>query len=655
MKNAMLYRPLKIAGLTVKNRIFSAPTSLAELSPEGHLTSENILYYKLRAAGGCAVVTIGDAIVQGAAGQSHPNQILLDDPKVIPSLTLAADAIHAHNAAASIELDHGGGLCDPVFVKDGRPRGPSDMTHSWGDRVYGLTVSEIEEIAAAFGRAAETVKACGFDMLMIHGGHGWLLHQFLSPVTNIRTDEYGGSIENRMRFSLLVIDRVREAVGKDFPIEFRMSADERLPPEFGGYGAETGLRIAELLDGKVDLIHVSVGNNIDWESCMLMHPGCFTKHGENSAYAAEIRRRVKTPVVSVGAFTDVKRMEAFLDSGGADAIALGRALIADPFLPKKTFSGQEDNVTPCLRCGECQGSMWATRTIRCTVNPIIGRESEYFMPPPVSGQKKKVLIAGGGPAGLTAAIECAKRGHEVVLCESGDKLGGALFFAEGVDFKEGINTLREVLVRRAEAAGIDIRLGTRVDEALVRKIAPDALIAALGSLPIIPPIPGADGPQVILGAHVRSNTPIGKRVVLIGGGLVGCETALELAEKGHEVDIIEMRDEIAPEANPLHRYGLLWRMRGNKNLRSRTGLRCTGIEPGTVRAAGSEGEEHVFEADSVILAAGLRADRANTETLRGLVPEFYVIGDGKQARRILQAIAEGYAAAVDLSLPPVQA
>ncbi|MDR2355512.1 MAG: FAD-dependent oxidoreductase [Clostridiales Family XIII bacterium] len=653
MKNSLLYRPLKVAGLTLKNRFFSAPTSLAELSPEGHLTRENILYYKLRAAGGCAVVTIGDAIVDGASGRSHPRQILLDDADVIPSLTQAADAIHAHGAAASIELDHGGGLCSPDFVKDKRPRGPSDLTQPEGNPVYGLTVPEIAEMAAAFGRAAETVKRCGFDMLMIHGGHGWLLHQFLSPVTNLRTDEYGGSFENRMRFPLMVVDRIREAVGKGFPIEFRMSADERLPANFGGYGAETGMRIAEALDGKVDLIHVSVGNNIDWESCMLMHPGCFTKHGENSGYAADIHRRVGTPVVSVGAFTDVKRMEAFLDTGGADAIALGRALIADPFLPKKAMCDQEDTITPCLGCGECQGSMWATRTIRCAVNPIIGRESEYFAPPPISEKKKRVLIAGGGPAGLTAAAECAKRGHAVILCDAGDEPGGALFFADGVDFKAGIVSLRAVLVRRARRLGAEIRVGTRVNEAIVREIAPDVLIAAVGSLPIIPPIPGADAPHVIPGAKLRAHSPVGKRAIVIGGGLIGCETALHLAETGHEVVVIEMRDEIAPEATQLHRSGLLWRMRGNGNLQIMTGFRCTAVETGTVRAIDAKGQTRVFEADSVILAAGSRADDETTEALRGLVPAFYAIGDGKRARRILQAIGEGYDAAVDLSLPSV--
>lgn len=651
MNDSILFRPITIAGLTLKNRLFSAPTSLAELSPEGHLTPENILYYKLRAAGGCSVVTVGDAIVDGRSGRSHPRQVLLDDPDAIPSLTQTADAIHAHGAAASIELDHGGGLCEPAFVADGRPRGPSDFTHDGGARVYGLTRDEIEDTAEAFGRAAETIKRCGFDMLMIHGGHGWLLHQFLSPITNLREDDFGGSVENRMRFPLMVIDRVREAVGKDFPIEFRMSADERMPKSTGGYEIEYGIEIAELLDGKVDLIHVSAGNNMDWESCLFMHPGCFQSHGENSRYAAEIKKHVSTLVVSVGAFTDVERMESFLTDSGVDAIALGRALIADPFLPKKALLGDKDNITCCLRCGECQGSMWATRTIRCSVNPLIGREREYFAPLPVSERKKKVLIAGGGPAGLTAAAECAKRGHRVILCESRDKLGGALFFADGTDFKEGISRLRDVLVRRVNRSSAEIRLNTRADEALVRKEAPDVLIAAVGGIPIIPKIPGADAPHVIPGSAVRGDTPIGGCVVIIGGGLVGCEIGLHLAENRHEVTVIEMLEDIAPEATKLHRVGLLRRIREANTLHIKMGLTCMAIEEKAVRTGDARGNEETFEADTIILAVGMRADSTQLEALRGLVPEFYAIGDGRRARRIMQAIAEGCDAAVDLSLP----
>jgi pyruvate/2-oxoglutarate dehydrogenase complex dihydrolipoamide dehydrogenase (E3) component len=239
----------------------------------------------------------------------------------------------------------------------------------------------------------------------------------------------------------------------------------------------------------------------------------------------------------------------------------------------------------------------------------------------------------------------------VILCEQGEKLGGALFYADGIDFKEGIASLHRVLERRAIRSGAEILLETRVDEALVREIAPDVLIAAVGSVPIVPKIAGADGAGVLKGSEIRKDTPAGRCVVVIGGGLVGCEIALHLSEVGHQVTVIEMREEIAAEANPLHRYGLLWRLRGNKNLRIETGLRCTEIRPDAVRAVDTENGEHVFEADTTILSAGMKADSAQIEALQGLVPEFYAIGDGKRARRILHAVTEGYDAAIDLSLP----
>jgi 2,4-dienoyl-CoA reductase-like NADH-dependent reductase (Old Yellow Enzyme family)/thioredoxin reductase len=652
-----LLAPIKLAGVTLKNRILSAPTSLAELSAEGHLTPDNILYYRMKAAGGCAAVFIGDAIAHGATGIAHPRQIALDDPDTIPSLVDAASAIHAHDCLAAIQIDHGGALSEPGFLKDGRPLGPSDYTHAWGERVYGMSAGEIDMIVEAFGRAAATVKSCGFDMIQLHSGHGWLLHQFISPIMNTRTDEYGGSFENRMRFPLRVLESVRAAVGKDFPIEVRISAEERISAEgeatgYAGYDFETGRRIAEAYDGKADLIHVSVGNNNDWESATLMISSCFMPNHLNADYAADIKKIIKhSAVSSVGAWTDVDEMEAFLAETGVDMVSLGRALVADPFLPKKALRGEADDITPCLRCNECVDGMHRTRTIRCTVNPYIGREREYFNPLPQTAAKKKVLVAGGGPAGLTAATECAKRGHDVVLCEQAGEPGGALFFADGVEFKRGIEKLRGLLVRRAERSGAEIRSGTRVDAALIAEVKPDVLICAVGGLPIVPPIPGADGSFVVFGSDVRSGMPLGKRVVVVGGGLVGMETALHLSEDGHEVTVVEMREEIAPDANTMHKAGLFWRMKGNENLRMETEMRVTEIRKDGVTAVDAKGAEKVYRADTVILSVGIKADAAQTDALRGLASGFYAVGDGKKARKIMQAIQEGYDVAVDIGLP----
>ena len=269
-----LTAPITLAGLTLKNRMFSAPTSLAELGPDEHYSTANLEYYKLRAAGGCALVTVGDVIVDLDTGRSHPQQVGINDPSAAPYLVAMADAIHSGGAAASVEIDHGGALCAPEFIGGKNAIGPSGYVDEWGDTVEEMTEDQIYEIADKFADGAANARAYGFDMVMVHGGHGWLLHQFISPLTNHRTDKWGGSLENRMRFPLLVIEKIRARVGRSFPIEIRISGSERCE---GGYGIEEGIEIAKMLDGKVDLIHVSAGTQLDEFSAVLMHPGAFQR------------------------------------------------------------------------------------------------------------------------------------------------------------------------------------------------------------------------------------------------------------------------------------------------------------------------------------------------------------------------------------------
>lgn len=643
----ILTSPITIAGLTLKNRMFSAPTSLAELGPDEHYSKANIEYYMLRAAGGAAVVPVGDVIVDLNSGRSHPQQAGINDPAASPYFVEIADAIHSYGAAASVELDHGGALCPPGYIGGKNAIGPSGYIDDWGDVVDEMTEEQILTIADSFAEGAKNAKAYGFDMVMIHGGHGWLLHQFISPITNKRTDKYGGSIENRMRFPLLVVENVRAAVGRSFPIEIRISGSERTK---GGYDLETGVEIAKMLDGKVDLIHVSAGTQQDEYSAVLMHPGVFQSDMENSSLAAEIKKHVKTPVLSVGAFNMPDDMERFLANGNADCIAMGRALVADPFLPVKVVSGQTDQITPCLRCGECQSGMMATRNIRCSVNPIIGREHDFFHPIPVR-KKKKVLIAGGGPGGMQAALTAFERGHEVVLCEAGPKLGGALKFADsGADFKTPMLRYRESQIEKVMSLPIGIRLNTKVDKAVVDEVKPDVLIAAVGAEPVVLPVPGANGENVFIGADVTNDTPLGKRLVIIGGGLIGCEQAIHLARKGHEAVILEMLPELAAECGRMHRIGLMHEIEANSNITPAPGMRCLSISGEGVTAADPNGKEHFFPCDSVIMAAGMRSKSTEVEALRPLVDEFCTIGDASRARKVMLAVREGYDAVVKLGL-----
>ena len=641
-----LLQPLQVAGLRLKNRMLSAPTSLAELGPGEHYSDDNINYYKLKAAGGVALVSVGDVIVDLSTGRSHPMQVGLDDPTAIPYLVKMADAIHSGGAAAEIEIDHGGALCDPVFIDGKNAIGPSGYVDAWGDEVLEMTEEQIYDIAEKFGEAAATAKACGFDMVMIHAGHGWLLHQFISPVTNHRTDQWGGSIENRMRFPLLVVEKVRAAVGKNFPIDIRISGSERMP---GGYDISTGIEIAKALDGKVDLIHVSAGSQQDEYSAVLMHPGAFQKHGENAGLAAEIKKHVKTPVVTVGAFSEPDKMEAFLEESGVDCIAMGRALIADPFLPRKIMRGKVEDITPCLRCGECQSGLMRNKTMRCAVNPYIGREMEYFHPIPTR-ETKKLLIVGGGPAGMQAAITACERGHKVTLVEKSDRLGG-LKYADNADFKYNIRRYRDMTAAKVMALPIDLRLNTVVTDELVAEVQPDAILACVGADPWALPVPGADGQNVIFGAELQKNDPrVGQRVVVIGGGLIGCEEGIALAREGHEVTILEMQEELCPDCGRMHRLNVLHQIEVAETLTTATGLRCTGIDAQGVTAVDGEGRETKFPADTVVMCAGMRPRSAEVERLSKYCAEFYVCGDASRARQIGQATRDGYDAVVNMGL-----
>jgi 2,4-dienoyl-CoA reductase-like NADH-dependent reductase (Old Yellow Enzyme family)/thioredoxin reductase len=638
-------------GLTFRNRLFSAPNMMCYMDANGFPTPDMIAYYAEKARGGAAVVTIGDTPVDRKHAATNPRSFSLTY-ECLPFLSELAMAIHEGGALASLELNHGGLYADPEANGGNQPLGPVDLVRDWDSvAVKGMTQEDMEEVADAFAQGALLLKTAGFDMCLVHGGHGWLLDQFVSPLYNTRTDEFGGSLENRAKFPLMVIDRIRKTCGDKFLIEYRLSACEEIE---GGLTQEEGIAFAKLLDGKVDFLHVSTGLDTEEAQAVITHPTMFLPHGVNVHYAAAIKAAgVTTPVVTIGAISDPEMSESILASGQADVVAMTRALIADPHFPEKAALGKSREITPCLRCLDCLTGMHTGQHFQCSVNPSAGRELRYrnFVQPPQ--KKKKVLVAGGGPAGLKAAATAAQRGHDVTLCEKSDKLGGFLTFTDYDDLKIDLYRLKEHLIYMCRQSGANIILNQEVTPDYVAQNGYDALILAAGSLAAAPPIPGLDDPAVqhATVAYTKLDE-LGHHVAVLGGGLIGCETALFLAKAGHEVTIVEMLDAIAPEANWMHKEGMMQAFAQTPSLHIQTGQRITAIENAKlVHTLDSHGTEHILAADSVIYALGLRSNMDAYNCLLYAAPQVIPVGDclrGVKPKKTREAILEGYWAAVRL-------
>lgn len=641
-----LSSPITIGRVTFRNRMFSAPMGGTDITNDGCIGPKSTAFYELRGKGGAAAVTVSECMVHPKTDGSHAYHL---DTTILNSLaaaTYTADAIHRHGAVPSLELSHSGMyagtyMTDKTKQHEMHQWGACDTVRADGVKVKALSEEMIQEIVEAYGQTAVLAKRAGFGMIMIHGGHGWLLNQFLSPYFNKRTDKYGGSLENRCRLAKEVLQSVREAVGPGFPIEFRMSGSELFE---GGYDLEEGVRIAQNLESYIDLLHVSAGTY--QRGFGDTHPSMFKEHGCNVYLAAEIKKHVSIPVATIGALNDPEQMEEIIASGKADVVYMARALLADPFLPRKIMENRDDEIVKCLRCFTCMAERAATSTRRCTVNPLIGREIEGNEVRPAV-VKKKVLVAGGGPGGLYAAYTAARRGQQVILCEKEAELGGILKSEQALPFKHEMYELTGTYEKFARNAGVEIRLNTEVTAELAEKENADALIVAVGSTPLVPPIPGLDGENVVIvNDYYKQKEKVTDKVVVFGGGLAGCECAIHLGMEGKEVHLVEMRNELAPDANVRHRPLLLKEI--DKYVMVHTGCKGMEVTKEGIICETEEKKQILVPGTSVICALGQHSRTDIVDTLRDCAPYVAVIGDAGKVSTITNAVYEGYHAALDI-------
>lgn len=639
-----LFSSIRIGNLKLKNRIIAAPTSPSMITTEGLFTPEMAAYLEEKALGGCAVVTYGEAIPHSKTGKSHNKQLQLDAFGVRQGLTESTRMIHNAGGLANIQLSHGGMYGGLASVggdigKDGKAYGPSEMDMPAG-HVYEMPKELIYEIIESYGKAAKLCKDVGYDMVQVHAAHGWLFNQFMSPLFNHRTDEFGGSLENRVRFLSLTLDEVRKNVGPTVAIELRMNGDDF---QEGGLTLSDYVEIAKMVEDKVDMFNISCGNHEDPAMFCRTHPSSFFPRGVNVYLSAEIKKHVNKPVACVGSLNDPAQMEEIIATGQADMVEIGRALVADPYLPKKALEGRADDISPCLRCYECFGATGQLEMIKCTVNPTQGQQLEEKYGVPAPEFKKKILVVGGGPAGMEAAITAANRGHDVTLVEKENRLGGNLHPAGAAYFKEDIKKLCQCLERRVEKAGVKVILNTEVDQYYVEGFAPDALFVAIGSNELRPPIKGIDGDNVIMAIDAELQPEkLGKKVAIMGGGLVGAEAACSFAKEGHEVSIIEMKPDVAMEVNSFYRGGLMPHVQESAEIFVNT--KVTEITEKGVMVENADGS-FLVEADSVVCALGFRPKTKEVDELCEKVDEYYIIGDCNRVAMIYQAMDAGYHAA----------
>jgi len=645
-----LFEPGRMGKVELKNRIIMAPCGTHYSSHYGFVTEQQLAYYGERAKGGAAlIVTEGASTRKPPRGK--PGRILVNEDKFIPGLKKLADIIHVGGAKAVMQMSSHQGSMDEVD-----PASPSGIPHpfkGWSTSIPKqariITVADLEELVAEYGEAARRIMEAGFDGVMIHGANGYLACELLSSVFNKRTDEYGGDLKGRAKYLLDMIQEAREKTSPDFPVILRLMGSDRLSKQGGrdGWGIEDSVELCKIVEENGAIaVNITSGSLVtpEWTG-----PPYYLPSGCNTDITATIKSAgVKIPVWVTGKIDDPSLAEEILRDGKADFICMGRALICDPYWPTKVKEGRVEDICPCIWDKRCiEDVVVDFQPMSCTVNPIVGKEREFQAKLPRVTRRKKVLVLGGGPGGIQAAIIAAQKGHNVTLWEKTNALGGQLILAATPPDKQDLSSLLTYLKVQIAKAGVEVVLNKEATPAEIEKFTPDAVIVAIGSNPFVPDIAGIKEENVFNCREVLSgDKKVGKKVVVIGAGHVGCETCFFLAEKGVNVTLT------FPEPAIDVKYWMFKKYFQDKlkeyNVKIFPQVKYRKITRNGVELTTKEGEEIFLEAANVVLAAGSVPNKALGESLKGKYLDFAEIGDCVKARKIREAIEEGIWAAVAL-------
>ncbi len=635
-----LFERDNIGSMEVKNRIAMAPMGTNGLTDIDCGYSRRLIdFYAARAKGGAGMIMTGAAItnteLEGGIAHFLPR---MDSPAYMGRLSELCDAVHHYGSKLVLQLTAGFGRVNFVENNPIQPisasavpcfMDPSTLTRE-------ITTEEIAQLIVSFATSAGMGMVAGVDAIEIQGYGGYLLDQFQTELWNQRTDEYGGDLDGRLRFSMEIIGATRAAVGPDLPIIYKFTPDHYIE---GGRRVEEGLEMAKKFEAAgVAALHVDGGCYEVWNKVI---PSMYEPAGCQIGLAKAVKEVVSVPVIAHGKLGNPALAAEVVEGGSADFIALGRPLLADPDWPNKVKAGKVDDVRPCISCNDaCLGRGYEMKYLGCTVNPLCGMEKEYGITP--IEHEKSVLVIGGGPGGLEAARVAASRGCKVSLWEKSERLGGKLSAASTPEFKQDIRPLIDYLAREAEKAGVKVELGKEATSELVRKAAPDVLIIATGSVLARPDVPGIDHPQVASSVDVLDGkTACGQTVVVVGAGLCGCEAAVHLAQQGKKVTLVEMAPDIVPESTNMNTMIGIHELIARSGVGVMTGTRLVEVSD-TGAVVETDGSRAELSADTLVLASGFVRDTNLRDSVEDDITEVFTIGDCSRPSNILNAIWEGY-------------